>query len=243
MYLYETHCHCSQCSGCAVSTSREMVRAYAAAGYAGLVLTDHFIFGNTCVDRSLPWAERMGIYYGAYLEAREEGETLDFDVIFGIEHQYGHGKEILIYGVELPFLLANPDIPDISLEELVARVKAAGGVVIQAHPYRDRWYIDMSVEPREDLIDGVEIYNACAAPGEDLRALALAERHKDYILTSGGDIHSHEDSRIGAAGIWLTHRVRSSREFADALRSRSHSFRIAKADRMQVLPEHLGGEG
>lgn len=59
MYLYETHCHSSDCSRCGRSTARELVRAYHAAGYAGMVLTDHFVTGNTAVDRSLPWDVQM----------------------------------------------------------------------------------------------------------------------------------------------------------------------------------------
>ncbi len=134
MYLYETHCHSSQCSRCAVSTSQEMVRAYHRAGYAGLVLTDHFIWGNTAVDRRLPWEVRMQQYYDAYLAAREAARELDFDVIFGFEHAYGDGKEVLVYGVGLDFLLSNPDIPQLSLDEFARRIQNAGGIVIQAHP-------------------------------------------------------------------------------------------------------------
>ena len=102
-YLYETHCHGSQCSRCSLSTSRELVRAYHKAGYAGLVLTDHFIWGNTAVSRHLPWEERMRLYYAAYLDARDEAKDLDFDVIFGLEHAYGDGNEVLIYGIGLDF--------------------------------------------------------------------------------------------------------------------------------------------
>lgn len=241
MYLYETHCHCSRCSACAVSDPRELVAAYAAAGYAGLVLTDHFIWGNTCVDAALPWKVRMQRYYDAFLEAKAAARGLDFDVIFGIEHAYGHGKEVLIYGVELPFLLENPDIPEISLEELVERVHRQGGVVIQAHPYRDRPYINMAVEPRADLVDGLEIYNACSAPGEDARALALAGARQDYILLSGGDIHSHRDPRIGSAGVLLPYRVKTSGEFACALKAGTHHFRVRGQNVQEVLPSHLEG--
>lgn len=224
-YRYETHCHCSQCSLCARSTSQALVRAYHAAGYAGLVLTDHFIFGNTTVSDSLPWDRRMQRYYQAYLDAKAAAEGLDFDVIFGIEHAYGDGKEVLIYGVELDFLLANPDIPEITLDELVARVHEAGGIVIQAHPYRNRSYVNMAVAPRADLVDGIEVYNACNAPGEDPQALELAAQ-KDYIITCGGDIHHAADPRIGAAGVVLPHRVRSSKELAVALKQRRHRFLV-----------------
>lgn len=237
-YRYETHCHCSQCSACAVSTSQELVRAYKAAGYAGMVLTDHFIFGNTAVNRRLPWEAQMAAFHRTYLEAKAAAEGLDFDVIFGIEHAYGDGKEVLVYGVGIDFFLNNPDIPRISLDELTARIHDAGGIVIQAHPYRDRWYVNMNVEPRRDLVDGIEVYNACNAPGEDLSALKLA-REKDYIVISGGDIHCSEDQRIGKAGIVLPHRVRNSKEFAEALINREHSCIVNGNIVSRILPEHL----
>lgn len=224
-YIYETHCHCVQCSLCAQSTSQMLVRAYKKAGYAGLVLTDHFIFGHTAVPANLPWEQRMRRYYQAYLDAKAVGDQLDFDVIFGFEHAYGDGKEVLIYGVELDFLLVNPDIPTLTLDELVQRVHEAGGIVIQAHPYRNRWYMNMAVGPRADLVDGIEVHNACNGPGEDPQALALA-RKKDYIITCGGDIHSIDAPEIGCAGVVLPYRVRTSKDFADALKRRDHKYLV-----------------
>lgn len=241
MYLYETHCHCSQCSACAHSSSAEMVRGYHAAGYSGLVLTDHFIRGNTSVDRSLPWPERMQAYYDAYLEAKEEGDALDFDVIFGIEHAYGAGKEVLLYGIDLEFLLKNDDIRHISLGELADRVRAYGGLVIMAHPYRDRDYVDMSVQPQEEVLDGIELYNACNAPGEDLQALALAERNPRYILTSGGDIHHWADPRIGSAGLWFDRRIRDGKELVAALKAGDYRFQVDRQQLPKIEAKHLGG--
>lgn len=222
-YKYETHVHSSQCSKCAISSSQEMVRALHAAGYAGMVLTDHFIFGNTCVYSFLPWEERMQCYYQSYLDAKKEAEWLDFDVIFGIEHAYGDGKEVLIYGVELDFLLANPDIPEITLDELVRRVHEQGGVVIQAHPYRSRSYVNMAVGPRIDIVDGIEMYN-CGNEREDDRNAYLLSKRFDGIITCGGDIHCAESEDVGKAGIVLPCRVSSSREFAEQLKKREHQF-------------------
>lgn len=237
-YRYETHCHSAQCSLCAQSSSQMLVRAYKAAGYTGLVLTDHFIFGHTAVPASLPWDQRMKRYFQAYLEAKAVGDELDFDVIFGIEHAYGDGKEVLIYGVELDFLLVNPDIPEISLDELVTRVHEAGGIVIQAHPYRSRWYVNMSVEPRADLVDGIEVYNACNAPGDDPKALALAQTG-DYIVTSGGDVHSDRDPCLGLAGVVFDRRIRTSKEFADALKQRRHRYLVNGNLLSDIGPEDL----
>ena len=241
MYLYETHCHSSECSACAHSRARELVRGYKAAGYAGLVLTDHFIRGNTSVSRLLPWPKRMQAYYDAYLEAKAEGDALDFDVIFGIEHAYGSGKEVLLYGIDLEFLLKNDDIRRISLGELADRVRAYGGLVIMAHPYRDRAYVDMSVQPQEEVLDGIELYNACNAPGEDLQALALAERNPRYILTSGGDIHHWADPRIGSAGLWFDRRIRDGKELVAALKAREYRFQVDHRQLPQIEGKHLGG--
>ena len=52
MFKYEMHCHTNAISKCAISTPLEMVQAYYEAGFAGVVFTDHFIHGNTTVDRS-----------------------------------------------------------------------------------------------------------------------------------------------------------------------------------------------
>lgn len=238
LYRYETHCHGSQCSACSVSRSEDLVRAYKKAGYAGLVLTDHFIYGNTAVDRKLPWRSRMRCYYEAYLQAKIAAENLDFDVIFGIEHAYGDGKEVLIYGIDLPFLLANSDIPELSLDELTDRVHAYGGIVVQAHPYRNRHYVNMSVEPRADIVDGIEVHNVCNQPGEDRRALELAHTGS-YILTSGGDIHNASDPRLGTAGIALPYRVRNEKELVAALKQGDHSIIVSGKILSEVRPQDL----
>lgn len=217
MFRYETHCHCSQCSACGHSTSAEIVRAYHAAGYAGLVLTDHFLRGNTAVDRSLPWETKVRLYYDAYLEAKAIGDELDFDVILGIEEHFGGGQEVLIYNIDLDFLLANPDMCDIPLEELIQRVHDWGGLVFQAHPFRNRRYIDMTRPPRDDVVDGFEVYNASNdSPIENLPAFRVA-KEKGLLMLSGGDVHFIEAFALSMAGMAFPYRVRSGKEFVDAI--------------------------
>ena len=229
-YRYETHCHASECSKCAHSTAQELVWAYKAAGYAGLVLTDHFIHGNTCVDTSLPWDERMQRYYNAYLQSKAEGDKLDFDVIFGLEHAYGGGREVLCYGIDLPFLLDNPDIPQLSIEEFADRVHCYGGILIQAHPYRyGGWEVDVPVA----LVDGIEIYNAGNDPLKNRMALQKA-LERPCIRTSGADTHHKGEARIGQAGIALPYRIRNEKELVAALKKGDHrciiNGEVASAD-------------
>lgn len=218
MYRYETHCHANFCSKCAHSTPAEMVRAYQNAGFAGLVLTDHFIHGYTCVDQSLPWQARMERYYDAYLQAKAEGDKLDFDVIFGIEHAYGGGQEVLVYGIGLDFLLDHPEIETASLEEFAALVHQAGGILIQAHPYR---YGGWEVPLRPDLIDGVEVYNA---GNDSLKNRMALQKALEFgcIITAGADSHAAWEERVGDAGIMLPYRICDGQALVRALKNSDH---------------------
>ena len=222
LYQYETHCHANACSKCAHSTPQELVQAYKAAGFAGLVLTDHFIHGYTSVDSSLSWAERMERYYQAYLEAKALGDQLDFDVIFGLEHAHGGGQEVLVYGIDLDFLLNNPQIENATLEEFSALVHGYGGLLIQAHPYR---YGGWEVPVRTDLIDGIEVFNAGNEPLKNRMALQIAKQNP-CILTAGADTHFVGEARVGQAGIALPYRISSGAELVSALKKGDHQWII-----------------
>lgn len=235
LYRYETHCHENLCSKCAHSSPEEMVRAYKDAGFAGLVLTDHFIHGYNCVDASLPWAQRMECYYNAYLQAKAEGDKLDFDVIFGIEHAHGGGQEVLVYGIDLAFLLAHPEIETATLEEFSALVHDAGGILIQAHPYR---YGGWEVPVRLELLDGVEIHNAGNDRQKDRMALQKAQE-KACILTAGADSHAAWEARVGRAGIALPYRVATGQALVSALKKGDHKLVIDGKTVEHITPEVL----
>ncbi|MCI9223923.1 MAG: histidinol-phosphatase [Acutalibacter sp.] len=220
-YLYETHCHTCWGSGCGVSTPYEMAGAYYEAGYAGMVFTDHFLLGNSAVPKEWPWREKMERYYSVYLAAREWAQGKDFDVLFGIEHNYGHGKEVLTYGIDLDFLLSNPDIHLLPLSEYSRLVHQWGGFISMAHPFRDRDYIDMDVGPEPEYLDALEVYNYHNYPEENERAVELA-RAAGLPGTSGGDVHIYTDGGIKNAGIALPRRARTGKELADILRSRDY---------------------
>ena len=223
LYRYETHLHCFQCSNCARTSSTEYVKAYHDAGYAGMVLTDHFVLGCTCVreDEGITWEARMHCYYGAYLAAKAVGDTMDFDVLFGIEHECGK-KEALCYGIDLDFLLANPDIPELDWAEFSRRVHDYGGILIQAHPFR-KYPDDPSMLLTESIVDGWEVYNAGNKPVENLRAVETVQG-RSGILTAGGDVHRKVAPSLGQAGIALPYRIRDSRELVSALKKGDHQF-------------------
>ncbi len=224
VYLYELHQHTSAVSACAKETPEEVVRGLHKAGFSGMVMTEHFYHGNTAVRRHQAWEDFVRPYEAAFERAKKAAEKLDFDVLFGIEEGVGGGKEVLIYGITPAFLYAHPELREAGLPELAALVRAEGGLVVQAHPFRVRDYIRA---PWEELpaahLDGIEVHNACNDDLSNMRAEALADKH-GLIAIAGSD--SHNPNTRGLAGVAFDERVRTERELVDALRTTDYALYI-----------------
>ena len=219
MYLFDMHVHTNMGSLCGRSSPAEIVRGYHAAGYSGIVITDHFIHGHTAVPRDIPWEDRMQGYYDAYLTAKEEGDKLGVTVLFGLEHAFGGGQEVLVYNPDIDVLKAHPEIEDMSIEEFCALMRAHGAYLSLAHPFREADYIaNPGVHINPDWVDAMEVFNGCNSDYVNFRGLYYAAAHgKQY--TSGGDIHSASDSRLGLAGMAFPHPIANGEELAAALRA------------------------
>ena len=68
MYKYEMHLHSKGCSLCSISTAEELITAAKDKGYSGVVFTNHFFRGNTCIDRKLPWESFVSAYEEDYFD-------------------------------------------------------------------------------------------------------------------------------------------------------------------------------
>lgn len=195
MYKYETHLHTKEASACAGATGSEMVLAYKEAGYAGIIITDHFFYGNTCIDRSLPWNEWVEAFVKGYENAKKKGDEVGLQVFFGWESCY-QGTEFLVYGLDKAWLLAHPEIKDATIEEQWELVNAGGGLIVHAHPFRDEPYIpEIRLFPQ--YVHAVEGINATHSsplsyshrnPDFNTQALEYAAKH-DLPVTSGSDGH------------------------------------------------------
>lgn len=237
MYKYEMHAHNMECSRCASSSAIDIVQAFHKAGYAGMVFTDHCCCGFSAVPAEWSWERRVQWYYGVYEQAKLAGDALDFDVHFGWEHYVGRGKEVLTYGIDLEFLLDNPDIPDITVEEYCERVRAYGGYTAQAHPFRARPDIDGTWFPFVHCVDGLEVYNAANAYGQNAMAMLLSIAHPELGRLSGADCHHTIDS-VGRAGLAFDHRLRTKEELVAALKAGEGQL-IADGKLFTTLDEFL----
>ena len=196
-YKYETHMHTSQASGCGQVDGATQARIYKKLGYTGVVVTDHFFNGNTCVPASLPWEERVTKYCDGYRAVKEEGDKIGLQVFFGMETNF-KGMEFLIYGLSEEWLKAHPDMLSWSVEKQYEMVKEAGGLVVQAHPFREAPYIyDMVQYPH--AVDAMECYNGLnEGRGPDFNSRAVAYcKERGIVMTGGSDAHKEVTKRGG----------------------------------------------
>lgn len=222
MYKYEIHLHSSNCSRCAMSDTREMLDAAKQNGYAGVVLTQHFYGGNTCIARVLDWQTFVGSYIKDFEDAKRYGEEIGIDVIFGLEEGFGEGKEALIYGIEPERFLECEALRGASIEFLSKFVRDNGGIIAVAHPFRHRDYIkNADKEPNAALFDAVETYNHFNTDEENKRADDFAKRHS-LLQLSGGDIHAA--SNFGVAGLLFDVRVKDTKQLADLIKNKKYKL-------------------
>ncbi len=215
-YKYQLHTHTAPTSKCGATLPSELAKALHDAGYAGCVLTNHFMHGNTGISRELPWEEFVAAYERDYLECKAEGEKYGLDILFGIEEGVEGYDEILCYGLTPKMLYEHPELRECSAEMWYRVMHELGVLVIQAHPYRVlRAVPDPKPLPIE-FVDGIEVYNNGNRPEYNINAEAFAAEHPALILTSGADTHSAET--VGFGGISTDERIRSERELCEVLR-------------------------
>ena len=209
-HRYETHLHTSPVSACARASVEDSVRAYKALGYTGVFITNHFLDGNIAFEiRGHSYAEMLDYYYRDYLDAKRVGDEIGIDVFFGVELSY-KGTDFLIYGLDIDWYHAHPEIMEMSKKEELRFMAQEGALVIQAHPFREARYIDhIRLFPRE--VHGTEIVNASRTSDENAMAKLYCE-HYGLIPFAGTDNHAGAD-RTTFAGMECDVRIEDEREF------------------------------
>jgi histidinol phosphatase-like PHP family hydrolase len=214
LYRYETHLHTSEASACGILSGAEHVRNYKAAGYDGIVVTDHFFNGNSNIPKNITWEERIDLFCRGYENAKAEGERIGLSVFFGWEANF-NCTEFLIYGLDKTWLLKHPDILSWTIEEQYKRVHEDGGYVVHAHPFRERDYIK-EIRLFPECVDAVEAINVGNHNDElDKKAMAYAKKHK-LPVTAGTDAHRLETNHSGLA---FNHRIDDIGDFITSIKT------------------------
>ena len=182
--LIDLHAHSSGISRCCRIPAPEVLAQARETGLDGIVLTNHYEKNYVTDGDAAAFARR---YVEEYRHARACGEQMGMKVFFGIEVNMAQlpGVHMLVYGVGEEFVSLHPTIYDYSQAELYRAVKAAGGALVQGHPFRGG-------ERLQDvkLLDGVEV-NCHPLYGDTHsgRILDIAAQN-GLIVTCGGDYHA-----------------------------------------------------
>lgn len=213
-WLYDTHFHTLHGSGCAISRGPDYFERYKRLNYDGIIVTDHFWRGYTAVDRRLPWRKFVDAFCHGYEETREAGEKAGLAVFFGWEETI-EGDDYLVYGLDKEWLYRHPEVKGWTRTQQLQQVHRYGGCVVQAHPFRDRDYIDaIHLGPA----DAYEVGNAGNEAAYDVQAYRWAKRH-GLRMTAGSDIHSARqfpDDHL--MGLYFDRELRSIGDFVTAIR-------------------------
>lgn len=233
-YKYETHLHTCEASACGTSHGAEYISVYKKLGYDGIFVTDHFFGGNTCVSFELDWKTRVEQYCAGYEAALAEAEKQNkadggnFKVFFGIEQTFD-GDDYLVYGLNKHWLLDHPEVEGMNHTQLFNAVNQVGGLMIQAHPFRLRGYIQaIHLHPRD--VHGVEVYNGGNSPDQNELALAYAKAY-DFPITSGSDIHNvgfaleeKDEGKMKVGGMEFDQALTSIEDYVERIKNKQGSI-------------------
>ena len=220
-YLYETHLHTSESSRCGETSGALMARHYAALGFTGIFVTDHFVTGYSHANIKANWDKRIDILCAGYHAAKREGDSRGLDVFFAWEYPY-EGGDFLTYGLDEAFLRAHPELENMERRRDIAGyarlIRQNGGFIVQAHPFREASYIRHGrAEVQIPHIDGIEVYNGSHLNEEFDRKAYRKARETGLPMAAGSDTHSVTMSGTGYMS--FSHRLRDAHEFISLVKT------------------------
>ena len=148
-------------------------------------------------------------------------------MLFGVEWNF-RGDEYLLYGIDKEWLLKYPHMLEWSYSELFEHVSEAKGIVIQAHPFRDRDYIS-KIRLHPETVHGIELVNAGNDPEFDRMAKVYAD-HFGFKVTAGSDLHRSICPARGLKGVISPRRLKTSADYAELIRSGNYRLYVNADD-------------
>ena len=235
MFYYELHAHTCVSSLCSIVEPEEYIKFYMDRGYSGMVVTDHFYYGNTSINRKLPWESFVEEYCKSYERVKAEGDKYGFNVFFGFEQKFMDGNdEYIVLGISPEWLKTHPEIRDMKRIPFFKMIRDAGGFVIQAHPFRVCYYIS-DIRLSLDYVDAVEVLNIGHNDRYSRQAYEYA-KNLGLPMTGGTDNHSLID-REEVSGVALEREVFTVQELIDEIREcRAHPLPLDRFEKMKCLP-------
>lgn len=217
----ELHCHSRTVSDCATITPEEIVEKYLAAGYTTVVLADHlspFTFSGKRYTGGEDWQKKID-YYMEGVRALQKAAAGKLHILQGCELRIeACDSDFLVYGITEEFMRQNPDLLQIpKVKEMLGRLRAAGFLVFQAHPFRSNMTI---TNPK--YLDGIEVYNAHSRHNSRNDFAKLWADRYGLLQISGSDTHHEYD--LPGGGILTDAPVESMPQLMEILRTANYTL-------------------
>lgn len=214
LYTYELHSHTSEVSGCANVKAVDSVRLHKEAGYAGMVITNHFCqYGENAEEAKA----KIDRFIDGYCLAQNAADGIT--VLFGMELRFrGSMNDYLIFGITPDFLRAHPEIIRLDQPAFFKLAEDNGLLIVQAHPFRS-----MCTPSDTEYIHGVEVYNGNPRHNSNNETAELFCAEHNLIPTSGSDFHQIED--IGIGGIITEEEIKDEKQLVEVLRNRRYTLK------------------
>ncbi len=218
-YKYEIHCHCREISPCGHLSAHELAKLYEVAGYAGIVLTDHF---RNDILEQLPgnrWEDKVKALWTPYLELKKEYEKTDFFIGRGMEIRFNtNGNDILLYGFsEELFLKEGENWLDMGLPDFWEKYHDKM-LIIQAHPNRR----DTTFPESLTYLHGIEVKNTSPRNENHNELSEQTVKENPWLIAIGGsDCHRVED--VAGSGICSGKRIRTEQDLITILENKEFS--------------------
>lgn len=214
MYKYEMHLHTYPASDCGKFSPERNVKYYASLGYDGIFITNHFLDGNTGIDRSLPFEGQIDAYFKDYEEAVEAGKKYGIKVFLGLEMSY-NGTDFLVYLLDKQWFKAHPEILKMNRKDELDFLRSEGAFITQAHPFHGAERIDhIRLFPKS--VDAVEVFNASRPEFENTMS-AFYANHYGLINMAGSDNH-WADKNDCLAGMMCETPAENEKDFFEKVR-------------------------
>lgn len=218
-YKYEIHCHCKEISPCGHLSAHELAKLYEEAGYAGIVLTDHF---RGDILEMLPgnrWEDKVEALWTPYSRLKREYEKTDFFIGRGMEIRFNtNGNDILLYGFsEELFLEEGESWLDMGLPYFWEKYHNKM-LIIQAHPNRR----DTTFPEALNYLHGIEVKNTSPRNENHNELSEQTVKENPWLIATGGsDCHRVED--VARSGICSNKRIRTEQDLISILKNKEFS--------------------
>ena len=215
MFKTELHIHTSPISRCAKVDALTTAQHFYDEGYNTIVITNHLspkLLEKVITCDPSDWKGVTDCYLSDYRLARDAFKG-KMNVLLGIELRvHENNNDYLIYGINEEFVYNLGNVMDQKLKDIVPKIHEAGGLIFQAHPFRNKMTV---TDPA--ILDGIEVYNT--APVHDNRNdIACMWAKKFNLLHSIGQDYHRADYLLGG-GILTDTEITTSEQLAEVLKS------------------------